>query len=221
MDVLEALNKRKSVRAYLQKDIKQEKIELILNSAKLSPSGVNMQPWSVYVVRGKKKKELESKVVDAFEKGIKGNMDYNYYPLEWKEPYKTRRKETGLLMYKTLGITREDKKAQMEQWKTNYRAFDAPIVLYFFIDKELEKGSYIDYGLFLQSIMLAAENEGLSTCIQAALAEYPSIIKEELEVKSGKDLICGMAMGYGDEKALINSYRTPRIELGEFVKFVG
>jgi len=220
MDVLEALNNRKSVRAYQKKEVEKEKIELILNSAKTAPSGVNTQPWNVYVVKGDKKIQIETKILEAFKNENTENMDYQYYPLKWEDPYKTRRKETGLLMYKTLGITREDKKRQKEQWMANYRAFDAPVVLYFTMDNFLEKGSYLDYGMFLQSVMLSATALGLGTCIQAALAQYPEIVKKELNIPKEKVLLCGIALGYEDEKALINSYRTPRVELNEFVTFV-
>lgn len=220
MNVIEALENRKSVRAFLEKNVEKEKIETILNSAKHAPSGVNMQPWDVYVVSGKRKKEIESKMVEAFKSGTKEDMDYQYYPLKWEEPYKSRRKETGLLMYKTLGITREDKERQMEQWAANYRAFGAPVVLYFFIDGGLDKGSYLDYGMFLQSIMLSAVSLGLATCPQAALAEYPSILKEELRVDKSKILLCGIALGYEDSEALINSYRTSRLDINEFTTFV-
>ena len=220
MDTIEALEQRKSVRAYLDKSVSEELIRKILDAARYSPSGVNMQPWDIYVVKGKKKKDIEQRVQESFDRGEKEVMDYDYYPLRWEEPYKSRRKETGLLMYKTLGITREDKKAQIQQWKANYRAFDAPVVLYFFIDKNLEKGSYLDYGMFLQSIALSAVSLGLGSCIQAALAEYPSIVKEELDIDDSKDLLCGMALGYEDKDAPINTYRTPRLDIDDFTKFV-
>ena len=122
-------------------------------------------------------------------------------------------------MYATLGIAKEDKPRQIEQWKLNYRAFDAPVVLYFFIDSSLEKGSYLDYGMFLQSVMLSATEKGLATCPQAALAEFPSIVKDELDTPENMLLLCGMALGYEDKEALINSYRTPRISLDAFVTF--
>lgn len=219
MNVIEAIQKRKSVRAFLDKKVEKEKIELILNSAKHAPSGVNMQPWMVSVVSGKKKKQIEAKVIEFFENGNIEKMDYQYYPPSWEEPYKSRRKETGLLMYKTLGIKKEDKKRQKEQWKANYRAFDAPVVLYFFIDKNLGQGSFLDYGMFLQSIMLAAAELGLGSCPQAALAEFPSIVKKELNINSEKTLLCGIALGYEDKNAPINSYRTDRIQLTDFATF--
>ena len=219
MNVIEALKARKSVRSFLNKEVEQEKIETILNSAKHAPSGVNTQPCMVSVVSGPKKKSIESKIIAAFDNGKKEKMDYQYYPLKWEEPYKSRRKEVGLLMYQTLGISRDDKHRQIEQWKANYRAFDAPTVLYFFIDATLEKGSYLDYGMFLQSVMLAATELGLGSCPQAALAEFPTIVKEELNIDDSKVLLCAIALGYEDKVALINSYRTERIALSSFVTF--
>jgi len=219
MKLQDIIKNRKSVRAFLNKNVETKKIKELLNVAKHAPSGVNMQPWQVAVVSGNRKKEIETKLQEAFINNEAERMDYNYYPLKWEEPYKSRRKETGLLMYKTLQITREDKEKQFEQWKANYRAFDAPVVLFFFIDNHLEKGSYLDYGMFLQNVMLSAVNLGLSTCTQAALAQYPEIVKDALGIEGKKVLLCGMALGYENTDHIINSYRTPRIELDEFVKF--
>jgi nitroreductase len=219
MNVQEALKNRKSVRAFLSKDVPKDTIVKILEYAKYAPSGVNMQPWQVCVVSGKKKDDIEAKLVEAFENGLEEKMDYHYYPTNWVSPYKDRRKETGLLMYKTLGITREDKAKQKEQWKRNYLAFDAPVVLYFFIDEVLQKGSYLDYGMFLQSIALMATQEGLGSCIMASLAQYPRIVKDELSIDENKILLCAIALGYEDTDDIANSYRTPRLDLEEFVTF--
>lgn len=219
MNIIKALKNRKSVRAFLDKTIDKQIIHSILDHAKHAPSGVNMQPWIVYAVSGTTKKAIESQVIKAFENGIASNMDYQYYPNEWDEPYKSRRKETGLLMYETLGIKKEDKDKQKEQWKANYRAFDAPVVLYFFIDNSLDVGSYIDFGMFLQSIMLSALEFGMGSCTQASLAEYPDIVRSVLNVDKNKKLLCGMALGYEDKNALINSYRTNRIDVNDFATF--
>ncbi|MDD5052861.1 MAG: nitroreductase [Sulfuricurvum sp.] len=219
MNIIKALENRKSVRAFLNKVVEKETIEMILNIARHSPSGVNMQPWIVYAVSGKTKQEIETQIIKAFEAEIKPNMDYQYYPLEWNEPYKSRRKETGLLMYEILNIKKEDKEKQKEQWKANYRAFDAPTVLYFFIDNSLEIGSYIDYGMFLQSVMLSAMEFDIGTCTQAALAEYPDIVRNILNIDKNKKLLCGMALGYEDKNAPINGYRTKRSDISEFTFF--
>jgi len=219
MQVKHALAKRKATRAFLEKQVPQELVEKILNRAKAAPSGVNTQPWQVAALTGKTKDKLTAKMEAAFRKGLKPNMDYQYYPLEWQGEYKERRKACGLLMYSTLKITREDKQRQQDQWAANYRAFDAPVMLLFFMDKIMQQGSYLDYGMFLQSIMLAAVAEGLATCPQAALAEYPDIVRDTLGYPADKVLLCGMALGYEDESALINSYRTEREDLKAFVKF--
>jgi len=219
MKVSEALKARKSTRAFLDKPVEKEKIERILNAARHAPSGVNTQPWQVAVVSGDRKLSLCAKMEEAFRSGQKGEMEYQYYPLEWQGVYKERRKACGLQLYSTLNITRDDKQRQLDQWAANYRGFDAPVVLFFFMDRVMETGSIFDYGMFYQSVMLAATEEGLATCPQAALAEYPQIVKEELGYGDDTMLLCGMALGYEDTEALVNSYRTPRVEIETFTRF--
>lgn len=219
MQVLKALQQRKSIRAFLDKLVSEEQINTLLDAARYAPSGVNTQPWSVVVVSGESKKNLQTKIEAAFRSGDKGKRDYQYYPVEWKEPYKTRRKECGLLMYSTLNIKREDKERQMDQWAANYRAFDAPVMLLFFMDSGMQSGSFMDCGMFIQSVMLGALDLGLSTCPQAALADYQHIIKPELDFGHDKILLCGMALGYEDTEALVNSYRTPREGVSSFTTY--
>jgi len=219
MDVKEALVKRKSTRAFLNKPVSRELIKKILDSAKHAPSGVNTQPWKVAVVTGEKKHQLERKLENTFRSGIEKQLDYQYYPTAWKEPYKSRRKACGLQLYSALNISREDKQRQMDQWAANYRAFDAPMVLFFFMDAGMQTGSFLDYGMFLQSVMLAAVEEGLAACPQASLAEYPKIVKELLGYPEDSILICGMALGYEDYEAKVNSYRTTREPVETFTQF--
>jgi len=133
MQFNETILKRKSTRAFLNKPVEAEKIQQILDLARHAPSGVNTQPWQVAVVSGATKKQLEQKMEQAFRSGVKANMDYQYYPKQWKEPFKSRRKACGLKMYSTLNISRDDKQRQLDQWAANYRAFDAPVVLFFFL----------------------------------------------------------------------------------------
>ena len=219
MNVIEALESRKSVRAFLDKPVEKDQINKILDAARHSPSGVNTQPWQVAVVTGEAKKNLQEKIEASFRGGNKGKAEYQYYPGEWVEPFKSRRKACGLLMYQTLGITREDTERQMDQWAANYRSFDAPVTLYFFIHRPMETGSYMDYGMFLQSVMLAAVDQGLATCPQAALADYPEIIRAELGYSDDKVLVCGMALGYEDKDAVVNSYRTGREAVESFTEY--
>ena len=219
MNVTEALAKRKSTRAYLDKPVEMEKIKRILDAARHAPSGANTQPWQVAVVTGTKKHQLEQRILEAHHNGIPPKMDYQYYPQEWPAQYKARRNATAVQLYTALGIGREDKQRRQEQWAANYRAFDAPMVLFFFADPIIQAGSFMDYGMFLQSIMLAAAEEGLATCPQAALGEYPQIVKEELGYPADSILLCGMAVGYEDTGAVVNSYRTPREEVDTFTRF--
>ncbi len=219
MNVIKALEQRKSTRAFLNKEVEQEKINTILNAARHAPSGTNTQPWQVAVVTGEAKIKLQTKLEEAFRAGDKGKADYTYYPDEWQQPYASRRKECGLLLYKTLGIRREDKERQINQWAANYRAFDAPVLLLFFMDDVMQTGSYIDYGMFLQSVMLVAVDQGLATCPQASIADYPEIIKAELGYPEETVLLCGMALGYEDKDALVNSYRTSREDVDSFTRY--
>lgn len=219
MKVEDALQQRKSVRAFLDKAVEEEKIKAILTAASHAPSGVNTQPWQVAVVTGECKQRLQNRVEMAFRGGDRGKAEYKYYPDDWVEPFKSRRKACGLQMYSTLGIKREDKQRQLDQWAANYRSFDAPVMLLFFMDKIFQTGSFLDYGMFLQSIMLAAVEQGMATCSQASLASYTDIIREELDYPKESILLCGMALGYEDKNALINSYRTPRESIDSFTRF--
>ncbi len=218
MNVKEALIARKSTRAYLDREVAPSLIEQILDAARHAPSGTNTQPWQVAVVTGDTRIKLMQEMESAFRDGVKGNMDYQYYPQEWKEPFKGRRRTCGLQMYKTLEIAREDKQRQIDQWAANFRAFDAPVILFFFMDRVMETGSYLDYGMFMQSVMLAAQDLGLATCPQAALGEYPEIVKRILDYPNDTILIAGMALGYEDIDALVNSYRTERESSESFTR---
>jgi len=217
--VAEALLGRKSVRAFLDKPVKEEDIRTILHYARQAPSGTNTQPWQVAVVTGESKVKLDNILVSAFQSGQPKDLDYNYYPLQMPKEFQKRRLECGMQMFQTLGITRENKERRMEQWAQNYSAFGAPTALYFFTNKLVEKGSFMDCGMFLQSIMLMAVDLGLATCAQAALAEYPHLVKEFLGYPEDSILLCGMAIGYEDTSALVNSYRTTREEVDTFTRF--
>ena len=220
MNVSDAIRKRHSCRAFLEREVEAEKIERILQLAARAPSGTNMQPWRVAVVAGRAKRAIERAIETGFRAGVPRNADYQYYPLRWKEPYRSRRLACGAQLYSALGIKREDKARRLEQWIENYRSFGAPVVLYCYMESNLEAGSYLDFGMFLQTLMLAAIDEGLATCPQQALAEYPEIVKRELGIGDGFVLLCGIALGYEDAVAPVNRYRTPRADLVEFVRFL-
>lgn len=219
MNISEAIKQRHSVRAFLDKPVSTDQIESILDIARQAPSGANTQPWQVAVVRGETRIKLQQAILTTFENGAKPPADYEYYPTQWQAPYLDRRRACGLQLYNSLNISRQDKDRQRQQWAANYRAFDAPVMLLFFMDGVMQTGSFLDYGMFLQSIMLTALDHGLATCPQAALAEYPQIVKSTLGYAEDSILICGMALGYEDTSAAINNYRTERMGVHEFTRF--
>lgn len=219
MEVSEAIKNRHSCRAFLDKPVKQEIILQILEIARFAPSGVNTQPWQVSVVSGSIKQKIGEAIIREREAGVPENPDYHYYPTEWREPYKTRRKACGLALYSSIQIALEEKEKRKAAWYRNYFFFGAPVGLLFFLDKDLEKGSWVDMGMFIQNVMLAARGLGLETCPQAAMAEYPDIVRGLLQIPSEKALLCGMALGYEDLNHPINQYRTTREPINSFTRF--
>jgi nitroreductase len=219
MNITQAITQRHSVRAFTQQAVSQQQIEQLLTTASHSPSGANTQPWQVAVVTGKTKRDLQDRLQHAFKTGLTQQPDYQYYPTDWQSPYLTRRRECGLQLYRSLNISKADTERRQAQWAANYRAFDAPVMLLFFMDAVMQTGSYLDYGMFLQSVMLAAMEQGLASCPQAALAEYPELIRQTLGYPDDKIVICGLALGYEDTTAPVNDYRTPREPATEFTDY--
>ncbi|GAB4296114.1 MAG: nitroreductase [Thiohalomonadaceae bacterium] len=218
MDVTTALTRRSSIRAFLDQPVSEEQIRAILDAARWTPSGVNSQPWQVAVVRGETKQKLSDALIAAREAGA-ANPDYQYYPSEWIEPFKERRKRCGLAMYQALGIRREDTDKQKAAWNNNYRFFGAPVGLLLFLDRRLGQGAWIDMGMFMQSIMLAAQEQGLATCPQASLGEYPDVVRGVLGIDNHLALLGGIALGYADTEAAVNRYRTEREPVDAFTRW--
>ncbi|WP_438970264.1 nitroreductase [Methylophaga sp.] len=219
MNVSETIIQRHSVRRFLDKNVTSDQVVQLLDIARHAPSGANTQPWQVAVLSGEHKTNLTQQIVTAFEKGETDTPDYEYYPTAWQEPYLSRRRACGLQLYQSLGIERKDRPAQKAQWAANYRAFDAPVMMLFWMEGVMQTGSFMDFGMFLQSLMLAATDAGLATCPQAALAEYPNIIKPALNISDDAILLCGMALGYEDTSAPVNHYRTAREAVDSFTHF--
>lgn len=216
MDVLTAIKNRQSVREFLAKPVDDAIILEILDVARFAPSGVNTQPWHVTLVGPKARKQINNDIINARENKIPENPDYQYYPEEWVEPYKTRRKECGMALYGALDIKIDETAKRKAQWYKNYDFFGAPVGLIISIEKIMCKGSWLDLGLFIQSIMLAARHFDLETCPQASLAEYPDIVRKHLNINPKQHIACGIALGYANWQAPVNNYRTTRIPLSEF-----
>lgn len=218
MNVLQAIHDRRSIRAFTDTPVADSLITDILDTARWSPSGVNSQPWQVAVVRGATQARITDALIEAREAGIEPDPDYTYYPTAWHTPYRERRKASGLARYAALGIGREDREAQTQAWYDNYRFFGAPVGLFFFIDAQLGQGSWIDMGMFIQSVMLAAQGHGLGSCPQASLAEYPNRVRDILGYPAESLLVCGMSLGHADLAHPANSYRTEREAVERFTR---
>lgn len=214
---------RRSIRAFLPRLVSMDDVKEILTVAARAPSGSNTQPWKVYVLTGNKLGLLSDRILAAH-----GNLEvakthaeeYNYYPVKWVSPYLERRRKVGWDLYALLGLSRENKDGIHAQHGRNYAFFNAPVGLIFTIDRVMEQGSWLDYGMFLQNIMLAARARGLDTCPQAAFTQYHKIISDVLGLPPNEMLVCGMSLGYADLEKVENSLVTERTELASFVQFL-
>lgn len=206
----EAIASRYSARAFLETDVPNTLIEHILSMASQAPSGVNTQPWQVDVLSKSLISSIGNRIVALRESGVAENPDYCYYPKQWRSPYIDRRKACGLALYGALGISKDDAERRKAQWYKNYHFFGAPRGLIFSLDANLDKGSFLDLGMFIQTVMLCAKGQGLDTCPQASLSEFPDVIRDELGLGSDKLIICGLALGYADTSNPVNQYRTVR-----------
>ena len=222
-----AIENRFSARAFLPTPVPRETLEDILRVARRAASGTNAQPWKVYVLQGAKKDELVQKVCAAHDElrqhpelETKYRADYDYYPRHWVEPYLGRRRQNGWSLYGLLGIGKGDKDAMHAQHQRNFRFFDAPVGLMFTLDRVMGRGSLVDYGMFLQNIMVAARARGLHTCPQAAWNDSASIVLPHVGATADEMLVCGMSLGHADEAALVNTYSTPREEVANFTHWV-
>lgn len=221
LSVSDAIASRRSLRAFLPDDVPQTVVESILQAASRAPSGTNIQPWNVYVVKGSKRTRLCEIVSAAFDDpDIKPENEVSYYPDQWFEPYLGRRREVGWALYGLLGIGKGERERTHAQHKRNFQFFDAPIGLIFTIHRDLSTGSWLDYGMYLQNIMLLAREQGLHTCAQAAWAEYHPVIRTELPIPENHIVVCGMAIGKADPHAVENELVTTRVAIKENVTFL-
>ena len=219
----EALLSRRSLRAFRPEPVPRASVERILALASRSPSGTNVQPWKVYAIAGAPKEMLAEEMHAAFMRhGEEGwQRQYEYYPTKWREPYLARRRKLGWDLYGLLGIGKGEREKTKAQHGRNFLFFDAPVALVFTIDDDLEKGSWLDYGMFLQSVMLAARGLGLDTCPQAAIASAHEILRRHLDIPRGEVVVCGMSLGYARGDAVENALVTEREPVAGFTRFLG
>ncbi len=217
-NVTKAINTRRSIRAFLPDEVPLDLVNGILETASRAPSGTNIQPWKVYVLTGSVKEKLCAATSLAFdEQSPEHKIEVPYYPDKWFEPYISRRRKIGWDFYGLLGIQKGEKERMHAQHRRNYELFDAPIGMMFTIHRDLSTGSWMDYGMFLQNVMLLAREQGLHTCPQAAWNEYPAVIRQQLNIDDSEQIVCGMALGYADPAAMENELVSERAPLSEFV----
>ena len=224
-----AITSRRSVRGFLATPVARDVIEEILAVASRAPSGTNIQEWKVYVLTGAAKESLSGKVLAAHDEEYRRKQrkeapqhveEYQYYPVQWFEPYLGRRRKLGWELYSLLGIGKTDYDKMHVQHGRNYSFFGAPVGMIFTIDRRLGAGCLIDYGMFMQNIMIAARGRGLDTCPQQAFAAYHKVIGVELGLPENEQVLCGMSLGYEDRAAAANQLRTERAAPSEFAKFL-
>ncbi|MFN4359899.1 MAG: nitroreductase [Hylemonella sp.] len=227
MTVDEAIRTRMSVRAFTAQPVEPALIREILELAGRAPSGTNTQPWRVYVLRGASRDTLVQQVCAAHD-ALRANPAlaaeyreaYDYYPEQWVSPYIDRRRENGWGLYGLLGIGKGDKDKMHAQHQRNFRFFDAPVGLMFTVDRVMGRGSLVDYGMFLQNLMLAARARGLHTCPQAAWNGFAKIILPHIGASPEEMLVCGMALGYADTSAIVNTFHTPRVPVEDYTRWL-
>ncbi|MBP7991820.1 MAG: nitroreductase [Rhodocyclaceae bacterium] len=219
----QVIRDRRSVRAFLPTPVPRSDIEAILEIAARAPSGTNTQPWQVYVLSGARKQALSDEIVQTFfdpNALAQHHEEYDYYPATWVEPFLSRRRKIGLDLYGLLGLTRDNLVGMKAQQARNYQFFDAPVGLIFTLDRVMGQGSLLDYGMFMQNIMIAARARCLDTCPQAAFNQFHKIIARQLDLPASQKIICGMALGYADPSKIENTLETVREPLANFAHFL-
>ncbi len=212
---------RRSVRAYLPTPVPDALLQEVLMQARLAPSGANLQPGSLIHVRGAVRKTLSDNLVDAFQQGREEAEDYSYFPKPMPHTLRRRQVAAAQALYGALGVSRDDREGRDAQFERNFRFFDAPVALIVTMEHGFGSGGYMDLGMMLFGVMLAAQAKGLATCAVGAMASYPNLIRENLGLEASSHIVCGMALGYADPDAPVNQTITERCKLDAYFKVLG
>ncbi|RPE26848.1 nitroreductase [Acinetobacter sp. BIGb0102] len=223
----EAITSRHSVRAFLDTPVDPQTIKDILTVASRAPSGTNVQPWKVYVVTGQKRAEMIDRVCAAQiellqkpELAAQYQETFAYYPDTWISPFIDRRRANGWGLYGLLGIQKGEKEKMAAQQLRNFQLFDAPVALYFTVNKIMGIGSKMDISMMLQNVMVAAKARGLDTCPQAAWNHFHPVVLDILGAPEDEELVCTIALGYADPDHIVNTFITPREPVENFTVFL-
>ncbi len=212
---------RRSVRAYLPTPVSDDVLHAVLVQARLAPSGANLQPGSLVQVRGAVREALTTDLLDAFQQGREEAEDYSYFPQPMPHTLRRRQVAAAQALYGALGVARDDRAGRDAQFERNFRFFDAPVALIVTMPHDMGSGCYMDLGMTLYGLMLAAQDQGLATCAIGAMASYPNLIRGHLGLEASSHIVCGMALGYADPEAPVNQTQTTRCDLDEYFKVVG
>ena len=222
MNVSEAVASRFSTRAFIDSAVEPGIIRRVFEKARQAPSGGNLQPWHVHVLTGKVLEDFRKKIAQLSETSLfGGDSEYEIYPPNLADPFRSRRYKCGEDLYEAIGIPREDRPARLRQYANNLRFFGAPVGIFFSIERFIDSNQWAHVGMFMQTIMLLAREEGLHTCPQECWATWQQEISEFLDLPEDRMFYCGMAMGYADEQHPINNWRTERESLDQLVQFCG
>lgn len=220
--VTDAVTSRFSCRAYLDQPVRAEDVKFIVETAMRAPSGGNLQPWHVYVVQGEPRQQLIDQVAEKAMANPRGEGgEYLIYPPELKSPYRDRRFDVGERMYETMGVARDDKAARFAWLASNFTFFGAPVGLFFALDKQMQEGQWSDMGMLIQTMSLLARERGLHTCPQEAWSMWSPTVKSFFDIPDHLTFFCGMALGYADPDAPVNSLQSPRAPMDEVVSYHG
>jgi nitroreductase len=220
ISVTQAVRQRHSVRAFLPDPVPLETVREILNVASRSPSGGNLQPWHVDVLAGAALEELKERARERLKAGLE-TPEFAVYPADIAELHETRRRQCGDDLYTSLGIERADKAARWSQFLRNYELFGAPAALFFSVDRRFDRPQWAHLGMFIQTIMLLAEERGLGTCAQESWAAMHLTVAEFLALPDDRILYCGLALGFEDKAHPVNGFRTTREAVDGFATFRG
>ncbi len=221
MDVREAVETRRSVRAFRSDPVDRATIERILNTALRAPSGGNLQPWQIVTVGGDRLRELKEAVAIRIAQSPDPDpMDYDIYPKNLGEPYSQRRFEMGNDLYALLGVTRGDIEGRSQWFRRNFEFFGAPLALFLTIDRQMGRPQWADLGILLQTIMLLLRAEGLHSCPQESWARYPATLRQHLGVDDQHIIFCGLSIGYEDESHPTGHLTTSRAEPSDVIRYL-
>lgn len=215
------LTERRSIRAYLSTPVPDALLHDLLISARLAPSGANLQPGSFVQVRGSVRDALTRDVIDAWRHGHHEVEDYSYFPKPMPHTLRRRQVAAAQALYGALGVTRDDRAGRDTQFERNFRFFDAPVALIVTMEHGFGSGGFMDLGMSLYGLMLAAQANGLATCAIGAMASFPQLIRQHLNLDDGSQIVCGLALGYADPDAPVNQTQTIRCALEDYFQVRG